>query len=267
MKTNTIRFLKNYRLFAAQARYQTCLIYIDELKKTTVTNKQKLMMLKIIYELVASTEDLSMWLVAISKRNDRDKRYRDIWERILNVFIKENGQDETTEILKSYKRIKTIKGLLKKMDMPTVETLVKETNITSKEMNDGLEALKKAITVSIQNRTSSKGLAVRAYNKIKHGMMVYLDPDNINNLWIRDFSCIKSKKGRRLIRKNREMDIGVNIERAEEIVKTVGSVSEAIRGLIGLVLVDLEYRIKTNKIRMQSKNKNMWLAELNSGDI
>jgi hypothetical protein len=89
---NTIKFLKNYRIFASQTRYQTAIVYLEELKRADKPNNQKLMMVGIIHELVASTEDLAMWLVAISNRNDGDKRYRDIWERLLNTFIKEGDQ-------------------------------------------------------------------------------------------------------------------------------------------------------------------------------
>jgi hypothetical protein len=267
---NTIKFLKNYRIFASQTRYQTAVVYLEELKRVDKPNNQKLMMVGIIHELVASTEDLAMWLVAISNRNDGDKRYRDIWERLLNTFIKDGDQSDTSKILKSFKRVRTPQGLLRKLDLPKVTALVDETKMTSKEILESLDALKGAIDVSIHNREVSNGVMVRTYNKIKHGMMVYLDPNDLQKLWIRDFQVkyAKSKNNKkRLVRKNREMSLGVNAQKAEAIVGTIKAISQAMEALIGLVLFDLEYRIKTGKLRMIKRNKKLWLDELNSGEL
>jgi len=267
---NTIKFLKNYRIFASQTRYQTAVVYLGELKRVNKPNNQKLMMVGIIHELVASTEDLAMWLVTISNRNDGDKRYRDIWERLLNTFIKDGDQSDTSKIFKNFRRVKTPQGLLRKLDLPTVAALVDETKMTSKEILESLDALRGAIDVSIHNREVSNGVMVRTYNKIKHGMMVYLDPNDLEKLWIRDFQVkyTKSKnKKKRLVRKNREMSLGVDAQKAEAIVGTIKAIAQALGALIGLVLFDLEYRIKIGKLRMSGKNKKLWLDELNSGEL
>lgn len=267
---NTIKFLKNYRIFASQARYQIAVVYLEELKRVDKPNNQKLMMVGIIHELVASTEDLAMWLVAISSRNDGDKRYRDVWERLLDTFIKEGEQSDTSKILKSFRRVKTPQGLLRKLDLPTVAALVNKTKMTSEEVLESLDALKGAIDVSIHNREVSHGVMVRAYNKIKHGMMIYLDPNDLRRLWIRDFQvryAKSKKKQKRLVRKNREMSISVDAQKAEAIVGTIKAISQAMEVLIGLILFDLEYRIKTGKLRMNKKSKKLWLDELNSGEL
>jgi len=261
---NTVKFLKNYRIFASQARYQTAMVYLEELKRVDKPNNQKLMMAGIIHELVAATEDLAMWLVAISTRNDGDKRYRDIWERLLSTVITESNTDK---VLKSFKRVRTPKGLLKKLDLPSVDVLAQETEMTNEQVIESLNALKEAIDSSIHNREVSNGVMVRAYNKIKHGMMVYLDPDELKRLWVRDFQVKYGKSKKRIVRTNREMNINVDVKKAEAIVGTIQAIAQSLEALIGLILFDLEHRIKTGKPRMNGKNKKLWLDELNSGEL
>lgn len=261
---NTVKFLKNYRIFAGQARYQTAMVYLEELKRVDKANNQKLMMAGIIHELVAATEDLAMWLVAISTRNDGDKRYRDIWERLLSTVITESNADK---VLKSFKRVRVPKSLLKKLDLPRVDVLAQELEMTNEQVIESLNALKEAIDSSIHNREVSNGVIVRVYNKIKHGMMVYLDPDDLKRLLVRDFQAKYDKSKERIVRKNRIMNINVDIERAEVIVDTIKAIAQSIDALIGLILFDLEYRIKTGKLKMSGKNKKLWLDELNSGEL
>src|SRR5579864_7783406 len=108
---NTFEFLKNYKDFANHIRYNTAYVLLNELKSTKNVELQKLLMLRIIEELIASTEDLAMWLVALHSRNDGDRKYRDEWERILALEI---TQEQSSKTLMSFKRLKTTKGFLKK---------------------------------------------------------------------------------------------------------------------------------------------------------
>jgi hypothetical protein len=119
-------------MFANGARYRTAQLYLKEFETSDHLPTQKLMMVRIVVELIASTEDLAMWLVAIHERNAKNPRYKDIMQKILNVFIKEDGdkpaksQSEATKILKNFKRIKTADGLLKKLKLPSVKIIAKE---------------------------------------------------------------------------------------------------------------------------------------------
>ena len=81
---NTIQFLKNYDIFASQARYYTAKLFLDELQnnKDLKPNNQKLMKLRIIEEFVSATEDLALWLLVVSNRHSKSPNF-DIWERLL----------------------------------------------------------------------------------------------------------------------------------------------------------------------------------------
>ena len=67
---NTIQFLKNYEVFASQARYHTALLFLNQLKndKNLKPNNKKLLKLRIIEEYISATEDLALWLLVVSKR-------------------------------------------------------------------------------------------------------------------------------------------------------------------------------------------------------
>src|SRR5438270_5440661 len=128
LNTNTVQILKNYLRFAKGARYRTAQLYLKEFETSDHLPTQKLMMVRIVVELIASTEDLAMWLVAIHERNKKNPSSKDIFVRVLNVFIRENGnkpkkkanlkevkKPDPSEILQSFERIKTARGLLRKL--------------------------------------------------------------------------------------------------------------------------------------------------------
>lgn len=72
---NRFEFLKNYKEFACYIRYRTANVYFNQLVSSKDSKERRAMMLRIIEELTASTEDLSMWLIAVKERNNGDKRY------------------------------------------------------------------------------------------------------------------------------------------------------------------------------------------------
>lgn len=251
---NTIGFLKNYIEFACYARSITSKILLENLKQTIELNVKKVLMLRIVEELIASTEDLAMWLVTISQRNDGDKRYRDIWERFLCVDVDES---KTKEVLIEFKKLGSSASLLDKLDLPSIPILLKKTGATKEKVEEAIEKIKESIDTALYHRLEGRGRFIRFHNKIKHGMAVYLDEYNKNNIMIRD---LKLKPiGRR---RNRNFQLSVDILKAERIVGTITATAQSVEALITLLLWDIEYRIKTGKIRMWSKTRQSWLKEL-----
>lgn len=254
---NTIQFLKNYDIFASQARYFTAKLFLDELKnnKELKPNNQKLMKLRIIEELVSATEDLSLWLLVVSERLDKTKKL-DIWERLL---LAEATTNEAKLFLEDLSRLRSPKSVLKKLNIIESNKLEAQLGLSDNEIKESLDYIIKAIKATIKNRQVSNGVLVRAHNKIKHGLAVYLDAKDINNLIIRDLKLVGKSGSKR--KKNRYFDIKFDVERAEKLVGTILAISHAIRGLIYLVQADFRYRISTD-MRIKSKTRNFWLAEL-----
>lgn len=68
---NTIEFLKNYNNFAYKVRHQTAKTFLERLRQSSNEDERRVMMLKIVEELIASTEDLAMWYLAVKRRSNR----------------------------------------------------------------------------------------------------------------------------------------------------------------------------------------------------
>lgn len=258
----TIQFLKNYRIYAAEARYHTANIYLRELESVSNSNTQKLMMIRIIEELAAATEDLSMWLVAVSERNEIKNKKLDLWEILLLTFIRENEEDYTSKNLNKFLILKKPKALLKKLDLFSIDILAKNSNMSISDVEKGLKELLFSIKTSIDNRRVAKGILVRAQAKIKHGMMVNLDAKDINNLWIRD---LKLGKGKRKI--NRYYDTQINVIKAKKMVGTIRGISQSIQLIIDLVLADFEYRLVDGQLKVKAKTKKALLDDLHKPDF
>lgn len=255
---NQFEFFKNYKDFACKARSKTAEILFRELESSSDNELKKLLMLRIVEDLVSSTEDLAMWLIAIHARNDKDRKFRDEWERLLSIEI---NQEQSRKVLQEYARLKTVKGFLKKMDFPTVNQLVKKLGTEEKIVADAVEAIRFTIETAVITRADGLRIVERFQNKIKHGMMVYSDP-NGNSSWVRDFSVKLAGRSRRVSRKNRIFDIPIDIDKAERIVGTIVANSQGIEALINLLLIDYEYRIKSGIIRMQKQNRDKCLEEI-----
>ncbi len=255
---NQFEFLKNYKDFASKIRYLSAKTLFQELKSVSDAEVKKSLMLRIIEDLVSSTEDLAMWLVTIHSRNDKDKRYRDEWERLLSTYI---NQEESTKVLSKYARIKTISGFLKKMSFPTVKQLTEKLQVDESMVNDAIEAIRFTIETALKTRSDGDRITEKFQNKIKHGMMVYSDLET-NNSWVRDFSVKLTGRRRRVVRKNRNFEIPIDLDKTERIVGTIKANAQGIEALINLLLIDYEYRIKAGKIKMWSRNKEKILAEI-----
>lgn len=268
---STIQFLKNYSIYSSQARYHTAQLFLRELQnKELKPNNRKLMMLRIIEEYISSTEDLAMWLSAVSKRI-KDKKF-DLWELLLledvpNLTRKNNNSrvEITRETLNHFCRLRSASGLLKSTDLIPLNKLVFELKKSdphaNKELiNESLDYILRGIKASIASRKARGDLLVRAHNKIKHGMMVYLDPNEIDCLWMRDLKLDKLKR-----KHSRNFELRLDEKKAKEIVGNIEVISHAIQGLIQLVLVDFRYRIENGNMRR--KTKEFWINELNRAEL
>ena len=255
---NRFEFLKNYKDFANHVRYRTAEVLLAHLKTVTNPELQKALMLKIIEEVVASTEDLALWLIVLDKRNDGDKKYREEWERLLCYEI---TQPDLLNVLLNYNRPKTVNGFLEKLDFPPLDQLASKLGIEHGLVIDAVEVVQKTIRSAIKTRRDKSQIVVRVHNKMKHGMMVYSEMGT-GVSWVRDFSVKLAGKSKRISRKDRSFDIPVDLDKAERIAGTIKSNSYAIESLINLVLIDYEYKIKSGKIRMRKDNKDKCLAAI-----
>ena len=215
-------------------------------------------MLRIIEELVASTEDLAMWLIALHNRNEPDSLFRDEWERLLMLEINSN---KSSKILLSFRRLKTTDGFLKKMNFPSLHLLSLRLSRDKKLVVDAVDRVLATIHSAILTRSDKNEIVVRFHNKIKHGMMVYSNFGDSNS-WIRDFFVKRSGISKRLSRKDRSYNIPEDEAKAERIVGTIKANSYGIESLINLLLIDYEYKFMTKKIKVRKENREKYLKEI-----
>lgn len=252
---NIITFLKNYKDFGFKIRLVTAQNYLKIIDISTDFTEQKIMMLRILEELISSTEDLTMWLAAISERNIVDKKYRDEWEYLL---VTEATDDRIVKILRTHSRIKTGKGLLKRFKTPPFKRILSYLKTDEATLMSLVNKLLEAIKASLKNRTVSKKVLIRFHNKVKHGMVVQ---DYGNELFIRDLKPKLSKK--RLIRRNRNLIIPFDQERAKKMVRTIETNAYAIKTIIILLMADYSYQLETRKRKLGKRQKEFWADSLN----
>lgn len=257
---NRFEFLKNYKGFACYVRYRTARVLYNQLTSSSDSKEKLSMMLMIIEELTASTEDLAMWLLAVMQRNDGDKLFRDEWERLLEIEI---SSRESKKVIDKFIRLRTLGGFLGKLDFPSIKQITKHLSSSEQLITEGIKTVKFSIDSAIKQRKDRSQIMTLIQNKIKHGMMVYTD-QNPNKIWMRIFSVkyVGKSKGKRLSRRNRNVEIPIDVDKAERMVGTIKAYGQAIEALINLLLIDYKYKILSKKIRLKRGNREKCLDEI-----
>lgn len=116
-----------------------------------------------------------------------------------------------------------------------------------------------AIRSSLHNRTITKNVLLRFHNKVKHGMMVQ---DYGNDLYIRDLKIKINNKGR-VIRRNRNLYLRIDEEKAKKMVGTIEVNLAAIHFIVILFMSIYGYIIKKKKEsgKKFSKKEMLFLQE------
>lgn len=252
---NTITFLKNYKDFGFKVRIITAQTFLNTLLESKDIEIKKIMMLRLVEELISSTEDLAMWLAAVEQRENSDKKRRDIWEYLMlcqanDVFVKNT--------LKSVSRVKTGKGLLKKLRLPPVDELAQAGKLDEKSITPLLDKLLETFKTAYHNRTAANNLFIRFHNKVKHGMMVQ---NETNGVFVRDLTIDTGKSGR-IIRRNRNLYLDLNDEKAKKITGSIEATGYAIKNLVTLLLSHFWYQLKTRKRKLSKKEIRFWIEAL-----
>lgn len=252
---NTVTFLKNYKDFGFSVRLITAQTYLEKFSSSLDSKVKKSIMLRITEELIASTEDLTMWLSGTMERRKQSRKYRDIWEFLLQC---EADDEDIVKILRQVARTRTSKGLIKKLQLPPLKEIITFLKTDEETFLKLVDKLLESIKASLQNRTAAKRVLVRFHNKVKHGMIVQ---DYGNELYIRDLRTKINNHTNRITRKNRNLYLPIDEDRAKKMVGSIEANSYAIKTLVILLLCDFAYEIKAGKKRM-TKNRRKFLEEI-----
>lgn len=254
---NTITFLKNYQRFAWNVRLISAKSYLASFKTSQDEQEKKVMMLRITDELISSTEDLAMWIAAIESRKNPTKQFRDVWEFMLQVRATD---DQIAQTLNEIARVRTALGLIKKLKLASIKHLSVAAKMDEPTLTAVLEKILEAVKEAKHNRTASRGVLLRFHNKVKHGMMIQ---DYGNELFIRDLKTKMNKKLNRISRKNRNLYLQIDIDRAEKMVGTIEANCYAMHGLVSLVIYDFIDQLLNKKRKLTEKQKKFWAEALN----
>lgn len=242
--TNTLLFLKNYPKFGSQVRIHTAKLYLETLKQTRDEVLKKVMMLRITEELISSTEDLALWVYAVREKESPTKRYRDIWELLLGAKV---GDLDVKSAFRSVSRVRTVDGLMKKLNFTRLEILLANSPQVTLEEDRIIQLFKsvlRAIKASKRYREIKGGVLIRFHNKAKHGMMVL---DQGHEIFIRDMTFPKKR------RRNRNLYLLIDVDKAESMVNTIQRNADAVSTLASTALLDYIYKFKRSKFRRTKK--------------
>lgn len=236
-----VTFLKNYRQFGRKVRILTAQTYLEKLQLTQDVSEKKVMMLRITEELIASSEDLTMWLAGLKQKEAFNNNIDNIWDYLL---VTSATEEQIEGELKNLARARTGMGLYKKFNLPSIDYLARFAKTDKDTILSLFMKLLEVIKASLHNRTARRKVMQRFHNKVKHGMVIQ---DYGSNLYIRDYKLPTSTKRR----SNRHLYLDLEEDRFKKMVGTIEATTSVIDFIVSLFLAD--YGSKIEKRRMEGK--------------
>jgi len=117
------------------------------LKEDSITFYKRLMMLRIVEEFVAATEDLAMWLEATQRRTS--SRF-DIWVLMLTTHADEEA---SKTLIKDIARARTAKGFLKKINFSIPARFYSELEVERTDIDKLASFILKVTKANTSNRS------------------------------------------------------------------------------------------------------------------
>jgi len=79
-----------------------------------------------------------------------------------------------------------------------------------------------------------------------------------NDLYIREIEANKARNGKRLYRRNRNLYLPFDSEKAKKMVGTIEANAYAVKTLIILLMADISYGLEMRKRRFGKQQKKFW---------
>ena len=205
-------------------------------------------MLRITEELMNSTEDLIMWLSAFRDRNNYEsvaKNPKDVWEYLLLCWA---SHDFVNKNLADFAKVSTVDEFVEKLNI-SLSVFSEFAKFDENEIRKLLEKLLETINGAYTNRTVSDGVLLRFQNKVKHGMMIL---DEGDKLYIRDFASGI----------NRNLELPIDLKKAERMVGTIESNCYAVKNIITLFLFHYAKILNESKFPLSEAEIKFWKESL-----
>lgn len=221
-------YLENYRSFAVENHFVVATTLLGELERLRGARQfpkvQKLLYLRIFFELMLSTELLQMNLWAVRHRKERPH-----FKNLLDKCNAADGENAKAELVWAEKYSRApYEYLTKHLEFD----ISKNDYELDKKALDGVLL---GIRGALKNRTATSSISreqrvlVKAFNKLKHGFVV-LDLPTVTGGTGSKVGIFAGKGASQL------KDLTVNLAAAKRRVGTIESIMNTTKNLLGLVL-------------------------------
>lgn len=221
---NYITYIRNYQRFGRFIRTWSAEGLMKLYTETSDISLKKAYAIRMYEETMSSTEDVAMWVYATLNRHNLPPNVHDVWELLLKC---DADKLDVVKQIAALARIRTIKTLLKRLDLPEISTIAEVTNSNDEVIEGVLHFLLKSIKATARNRTAGRRVLLLAQNKIKHGMLVIEEVDVVRIIGV----PIGKKRY-----KKRNLIIRIDLETMKKMKDTIehngASVSLIITGLM-----------------------------------
>lgn len=218
MRVNDRAFLENYRDWAAENNLIAAKYLLEGINKETDIEKQKLLFIKLYFELINSGENL-ISLIIVARKHRKILGFR---KALVHCAYKPLEVRNLFRDLLKYRRVK-FKFFVEYLGLDVTEEDYNKDQMAFNGFYDALLAVLQNRTV--KTRGEKGGLLLQAYNKIKHGFPIY--------------SITNSKRVLIYLSKGRETQskiISYDKNFAREVFDTIESVRNSVMNLTQLIL-------------------------------
>lgn len=247
-----INFLKNYQVFGWNVREITSKTLFENFLTTDSEKEKKVMMIRIYEENISSSEDVLYWVNALLLREKYPKNCRDPWEFLLIAGTHPFNHENLIKNIVKFSRLKKGKSLLKFLSLGSITEFSNFSKLDRESCEKILEKLLEVIKICNRNRKIKKEILVRGQNKLKHGMVIVEEKEGI---FIRDYVYKNNR------RRNKNLFIKVDEEKAKKLVETISANCYAIKIIITLFLFHYAMLIKSKKGKKMGKKERLFWEE------
>lgn len=251
--TSYLKFSNNIRYVSAKVMFDT-IKSISENKATkeiplihkSINNFEikDILKLKIIDEFIASTEDFTMWLLALKNWKSllKESSGLNFETFLLQSGVTKKSREQMNETLETFSKIEAVDEFISVLDMPSLKEFTLITKSDIKRIHDTLERILKIAKFVYFIRKESGLTYLTLHNRIKHGLVISRNGE---------FKKIEIVMNGEIKTKTFNFNFKVNDKKIEKYCSRIWNISFGITG-ISLILINL-YLYKIRVRRLQNK--------------
>ena len=250
----------DYIKFANAIRYTTAKALLDTIESSSsakLFNKskyysaivsdidvKKILSLKIVDEFIASTEDFSMWFMALKNWKTLFKHGESI-ELEFETYLLQNGvtkksRNETKQTIDEIAKLNSIEELATALNLPPIIELVAITKVKDGTIEKELSRILKGVKLIHTVRNKYADIFLTLHNRMKHGLVINKDGE---------FKKIDYISSESIDTKILQFDLNINFENINSYVKRIHFMSHTILSVGGLITFLYLYQVRLRRLK------------------